>query len=91
VDRQQTDRPTGETSAGAALEDDHGVTTDALNAAVAAFGLVPVPPALMPRVLHDLRSHRAMMRRLVESGLIERETFPAQVFRPGSFDLGGPA
>jgi hypothetical protein len=32
-----------------------------------------------------------MMRRLVESGLIERETFPAQVFRPGSFDLGGPA
>ena len=62
------------------------LTPEAVNQAISALGLVPVPEALMPRVIANLRTYRESMRRFAESGLDVADVVTAQPYRA---DPGG--
>ena len=57
------------------------VTADDLRVMVRALGLVEIPEHLMPKVLEEVRSHRAAMRRFDESGIDVADVVTAQPFR----------
>jgi hypothetical protein len=57
------------------------VTADDLRAMVRALGLVEIPEHLMPKVLEEVRSHRAAMRRFDEAGIDLADVVTAQPFR----------
>jgi hypothetical protein len=57
------------------------LTADDLRVMVRALGLVEIPEHLMPKVLEEVRSHRATMRRFDESGIDVADVVTAQPFR----------
>ena len=52
-----------------------------IEAFIRMYGLVPIPPALMPRVIQAVRDHRAALRRFGEAGIDVHDVFPAQIYR----------
>lgn len=61
---------------------DDAISVPDLEAFVRLHDLVPVPPDLMPRVLHIVREYRAAMRRFAEAEIDVRDVFPAHLYRP---------
>jgi hypothetical protein len=57
------------------------LTADDLRRMVRTLGLVEIPEHLMARVLADVRSHRAAMRRFDASGIDVARVVTAQPFR----------
>ncbi len=66
------------------------LSAEDLRRLVRDLGLVPIPEALMPRVLASVRSYRASMRRLEASGLDLSRVPTAQPFRAREREIGGP-
>ncbi len=56
-------------------------TAEDLRELVRLLDLVPIPDDLMPRVLANVRSYRAAMRRFAESGLDVADVVTAQPYR----------
>jgi hypothetical protein len=79
-------KPMPEPSAELSAEDLHRLVRD--------LDLVPIPEALVPKVLANVRSYRASMRRLEEAGLDVSEVVTAQPFRARDQamegEIGGP-
>ncbi len=63
------------------------LTADDLNQIVSALGLVPIPEHLMPKVLANVRTFRASMRRFDAAGLDVSSVVTAQPFRAA--EMGG--
>lgn len=66
------------------------IAADDLRQMVRALGLVPIPEALMPRVLASVRTFRASMRRFDEAGIDVSDVVTAQPFRAGELGPGQP-
>lgn len=63
------------------MAENEEVQASDVEAFIRMYGLVPVPPALMPRVLQMVRDYRAAMRRFSEANIDVHDAFPAQVYR----------
>ncbi len=57
------------------------LTAEDLRRLVRTLDLVPIPEALVPRVLANVRTYRASMRRLAEAGIDLSRVVTAQPFR----------
>ncbi len=65
------------------------LTAEDLHRLVRDLGLVPIPEHLVAKVLAKVRSYRASMRRLEDSGIDLSRVVTAQPFRAGDGKIGG--